>query len=262
LENPDLRIYGLIGRSLLHSFSPAFFLDKFQREGIQDVEYLKLELSEIADISSLLTSESRICGFNVTIPYKQDIIPYLDRVDPVAREIGAVNTVLVERVKATGAQLIPGVHLSGFNTDVFGFRDSVKPLIRAGTERALVLGTGGSAKAVSYMLRSMGIRVLQVSRNPEGPEQIGWNQLNEYVIRHHLLIVNTTPLGQYPNADQYPELPYEAITADHVLYDLIYNPEETNFLLKGQMKGAQIQNGYSMLCIQAEYSWKIWQEGG
>jgi shikimate dehydrogenase len=255
-----MRLYGLVGRVLTHSFSPDYFSEKFKSESISDTLYQKWELPDIGGIKSLVQNEPLISGFNVTIPYKQEILPWLDAIDPAAEAIGAVNTVVVKSDAEQPDQKIPGRRLKGYNTDVLGFSDSIKPLIRAGTERALVLGTGGSSLAVCYVLRALGIRVLQVSRNPVGADQIGWQSINEYVIRHHRLIVNTTPLGQYPNTAESPVLPYEHIGSGHVLYDLIYNPAETLFLQRGRESGALVQNGYGMLCLQADYSWKIWQD--
>jgi shikimate dehydrogenase len=231
LEKVEERLYGLIGKSLPHSFSPSYFAEKFAKQGIQHTRYQKWELPEIGGISELLLASPEIKGFNVTIPYKQEILPFLDAIDPVAREIGAVNTVLVEVVDRRDGQKILGRRLTGFNTDAYGFRDSLKPLLKAGVERALVLGTGGSSKAVCY------------------------------VLRHHLLIVNTTPLGQYPAIAERPALLYSHLGPSHILYDLIYNPSETQFLKEGISRGAQVQNGYNMLCLQAEYSWEIWQKG-
>lgn len=254
--------FGLVGRTLPHSFSPAYFKEKFLRDGISNAEYLKWELSDIRRIPQWILSDSRIIGFNVTIPYKEEILAYLDELDPIAKAVGAVNTVYVERKAPDNLQKIPGCFLRGFNTDVTGFRDSVKPLLRAGTDRALVLGTGGSSKAVAYVLKSIGIQVLFVSRKPTGSHQISWADLNEYVIRHHRLIVNTTPLGQFPNICEAPPLPYAHLGSEHVLYDLIYNPTETAFLRMGKEHGAQVQNGYAMLCLQAEASWSIWQNKG
>lgn len=261
LEKVEERLYGLIGKSLPHSFSPSYFAEKFVKQGIQHTRYQKWELPEIGGISELLLASPEIKGFNVTIPYKQEILPFLDAIDPVAREIGAVNTVLVEVVDRRDGQKILGRRLTGFNTDAYGFRDSLKPLLKAGVERALVLGTGGSSKAVCYVLRRLGLGVLLVSRNPQGASQIGWEHVNEYVMRHHLLIVNTTPLGQYPAIAERPALLYSHLGPSHILYDLIYNPSETQFLKEGISRGAQVQNGYNMLCLQAEYSWEIWQKG-
>ena len=236
-----MRHYGIIGYPLQHSFSAKYFNEKFAKEGIcaeyslypVQIESLKLK------VESLLAS---LDGFNVTLPYKQAIIPYLDRLDETAQAVGAVN-VVYKRV--------------GYNTDCLGFIESIRPLIRDFDRKALVLGTGGASKAVCYGLKSLGISPTLVSRTPkEG--MLGYEDLTEAVMSEHTIIVNSTPLGMFPDVNSCPDIPYEQITARHLLFDCIYNPEVTLFLRKGQEQGATIQNGIGMLLGQAKAAWSIW----
>ena len=238
--------FGLIGRNLAHSFSASYFNDRFGREGIH-ARYENVELPAITDFMPWLQRQSGFVGFNVTVPYKQSIMPYIDEIDQEAREVGAVNTICCT---ANG--------LHGYNTDVYGFRESIKPFLRHGQERALILGTGGAASAVAHVLRGIGLDVTFVSREPQGEKQFGYNQLNEFVMKHFLLIVNATPIGTYPNVEQKPPLPYASLGAMHTLYDLVYNPEETAFLREGKARGALTINGADMLRLQAERSWELW----
>ena len=236
-----MRHYGIIGYPLQHSFSAKYFNEKFAKEGIE-AEY-SLYPTKVEDlrlkIEDLLSS---LDGFNVTLPYKQAIIPYLDRLDDTAQAVGAVN-VVYKRV--------------GYNTDCLGFIESIRPLIRDFDRKALVLGTGGASKAVCYGLKSLGISPTLVSRTPkEG--MLGYGDLTEAVMRDHTIIVNSTPLGMFPDVNSCPEIPYEQITARHLLFDCIYNPEVTLFLRKGQEQGATIQNGIGMLLGQAKAAWSIW----
>lgn len=240
-----MREYGLIGKSLKHSFSIRYFSEKFKNEKI-DAVFQNFEIESIDDFPQVLSSHPKLCGLSVTIPYKTTIIPYLDVVSEDAKQINSVNS-----IKITNGRTI------GYNTDVIGFKQSLKPFLKHGMERALILGTGGASKAVAYALRQIGLEVTLVSRNPkEG--RLGYNQINEFVMRAFKLIVNTTPLGMYPNIDTFPDIPYEYLTEEHLLYDLTYNPDTTVFLQKGKARGATIVNGLSMLHIQAEASWEIW----
>ena len=236
-----MRHYGIIGFPLLHSFSAKYFSEKFAREHI-DAEYslYPLEVESLkSKVESLLDS---LDGFNVTMPYKQTIIPYLDRLDETAQAVGAVN-VVHQRV--------------GYNTDCIGFMESMRPLLRAEDKEALVLGTGGASKAVCYGLKQLGINPTLVSRTPkEG--MLGYQDLTKEVIEAHSIIVNSTPLGMLPNVDSCPDIPYEWITARHLLFDCVYNPEETLFLRKGKAQGARVRNGMEMLTGQAQAAWKIW----
>ncbi len=242
-----MKSFGLIGRSLQHSFSKDYFDKKFIKEKIQDCEYALFELSKIEEIKFLTQNNPQLRGLNVTIPYKESVIPFLDEIDAESKEIGAVNTIKILNGK-----------LKGYNTDVIGFRNSIKPFLENIHTRALILGSGGASKAIANVLKKLGIQVLFVSRNPKGDHQISYADINEYVIKHHLLIINTTPLGTFPNVEEMPTLPYHLLTPQHFLYDLVYNPTETQFLKKGKEKGAICINGEQMLKIQAEEAWKIW----
>ena len=236
-----MRHYGIIGFPLLHSFSARYFNEKFATEHIEaeyslyptGIEDLRFKIEDLLD---------SLDGFNVTLPYKQTIIPFLDRLDETAQAIGAVN-VVYKRV--------------GYNTDCLGFMESIKPLLRTYDHKALVLGTGGASKAACYGLRKLGITPTLVSRNPkEG--QLGYDDLTPEIMAEHTIIVNCTPLGMYPDVESCPDIPYELISARHLLFDCVYNPEETLFLQKGKAQGATIQNGIGMLYGQAKEAWKIW----
>ncbi len=240
-----MKKYGLIGYPLGHSFSKGYFAEKFKRESIRNCSYDNYPLENISQFLELVL-ENQLKGLNVTIPYKQEIIPYLDALDETAAKIGAVNT-----IKFIDKTLI------GFNTDVYGFEQSLKPLLKKHHSRALVLGTGGSSKAVIHALSKLGISYQYVSRN-EQKGIVSYNQLNEAFIQDYKLIINTTPLGMYPKVETAPAIPYSVITKEHLLYDLVYNPEKTKFLLNGQQQGAVIKNGLDMLKLQAEKAWEIW----
>ncbi len=248
-----MRFFGLIGKSLEHSFSPVFFKEKFEKEGITDCFYNLYPLKNIDEFNYLIHDFSELSGLNVTIPYKQDIIPFLDAIDTSAKKIGAVNTIKFQWNQNK-------LELIGYNTDFFGFIDSIKPLLKPLHNKALVLGTGGSSLAVIYGLKKLGINYQQVSRTPKKSDVIDYSSITAELIREHKIIINTTPLGMYPKIDEYPDIPYYAITKEHILFDLIYNPKQTEFLGKGKIQGATIKNGFEMLMIQAEYSWKIWNE--
>jgi len=245
-----MRFFGLIGKSLEHSFSPVYFKEKFEREGIQDSYYQLFPLKTIDEFNQLISDFSELTGVNVTIPYKQSIIPFLDEIDENAKEINAVNTIKFERINS---KLI----LKGFNTDYLGFMDSLKPYLKECHKSALILGTGGSSAAVAYALKKMGINYIKVSRSPVR-EVLSYKELTEEIMREYNLIINTTPLGMFPDVETYPIIPYSAISKNHILFDLIYNPIKTVFLKKGEEKGATIINGAEMLISQAEYAWKIW----
>ncbi|MFC2152081.1 shikimate dehydrogenase family protein [Bacteroidota bacterium] len=245
-----MRFFGLIGKSLEHSFSPIFFKEKFEEEGITDCFYNLYPLKLIGEINQLVSDFSELSGLNVTIPYKQEVIPFLDELDDNAKVIGAVNTIKFEWINNK-------LKLKGYNTDYLGFIDSIKPHLKEHHKSALILGSGGSSLAIAYALKKLNINYVKVSRNPR-VDIISYNSLSEEIIKEYKLIINTTPLGMYPNNNQFPELPYDAITKNHILYDLIYNPNQTEFLRKGKEKGATIKNGFEMLINQAEYSWKIW----
>lgn len=241
-----MRQFGLIGYPLGHSFSKGYFAEKFAREGIEDASYDNFELSDIAQFPTLVQSQPNLVGLNVTIPYKQAVIPYLGELDAAAQQIGAVNT-----IKFTNGRLL------GYNTDYVGFRDSLKPLLKPNHTKALILGTGGSSKAVEYALGLLGIQHRYVSREPKDG-QLSYGQLTETLMQEYTLIINTTPLGMHPNVDACPDIPYHHLTPKHLLYDLVYNPAETQFLAKGRAVGADTKNGLQMLGLQAEAAWGIW----
>ncbi len=240
--------YGLLGKKLGHSFSPDYFKGKFEREGLIHSSYEIFEIPTIDEFKNLIQSNSDIAGLNVTVPYKEQIIPYLDRLDEVASEIGAVNTVLFQE-----GQLI------GSNTDAYGFQRSLAAVFKPYHERALILGTGGASKAVAYTLKKLGVDFVFVSRIPKNG-QLHYEDLNRYVIKHYPLIINTTPLGMFPDIEGCPDIPFDDLTEKNLLYDLVYNPKETLFLRKGKEKGAAILNGYRMLVLQAERSWELWNQ--
>lgn len=248
-----MKIYGLIGKSLQHSFSPDYFSKKFKEENLKDCYYELYQLNSINDFPEIISKNTQLVGLNVTIPYKQSIIPYIDKLDIHAEKIGAINTIKIERCDNKTV-------LTGYNTDYLGFIDSIKPLITNFDTKALILGTGGSSVAVSYALNLLGIKNKFVSRNPIKEDSISYSDLNEKIIQSHQIIINTTPLGMFPDIENQPNIPYHLLTSDHLLFDLIYNPTETNFLKRGRLSGAKIKNGIEMLGFQAEYSWKIWND--
>lgn len=248
-----MRRFGLIGYPLSHTFSPTYFAQKFSNESISEATYEAFPLASISDFPKLLNAHPDFRGLNVTIPYKESVIPFLDQLHPTAEAVGAVNTI---RIHQQNGQRM----LAGFNTDVEGFTGSLKPLIKAQHQRALVLGSGGAAKAVCFGLEQLGISAQVVSRSPEG-NQIDYAALNADIIHSHPLIVNTSPVGQHPNTAASPDIPYNHLTSDHLLFDLIYNPAETTFLQRGAARGAVTKNGLEMLELQAEGSWRIWNEG-
>lgn len=250
-----MNTYGLIGKSLKHSFSQVFFEEKFKKEGLADCQYRLFELPAITDLAQLLVSEPDMRGFNVTIPYKKSILPYLDELSPEAAAIGAVNVVkLVHEVK--GVKEVNEVWLKGYNTDAEGFALSLKGVVLP--EKALVLGTGGAASAVSFVLRQRGIPFLQVSRS-SGRGDLTYAEVTEEVLRDYRFVINCTPVGTLGEGQRLLPLPYEALTSAHFLYDLVYNPEVTPFLEKGKQYGARTQNGLKMLHLQAEAAWRIWR---
>lgn len=241
-----MKVYGIIGYPLGHSFSRSYFTEKFLREGIRDCTYENFPLSSITELPALLNAEPLLCGFNVTIPYKEQVLPYLDELSEEVRKIGACNCVRIVNGKKTG-----------FNTDVIGFEGSLLHAFPRLPERALVLGTGGAAKAVEFVLNKRSVSFQYVSRSPR-PGQLSYKDLTQSTLSNHLLIINTTPLGMHPLEEQCPPLPYEYVGEKHCLFDLIYNPAKTLFLKKGEENGARIQNGMEMLLLQAAENWKIW----
>jgi shikimate dehydrogenase len=246
-------MYGLIGYPLSHSFSKEFFTRKFADERILNEEYLNFPLRDILEFPELIHSRPELKGLNVTIPYKEKIIPFLNELDPISSEIGAVNTI---RIESSGKTKF----LRGFNTDTYGFRRSLEETItdKLKISRALILGTGGASKAVAYTLKQMNIEFSFVSSS--STTALSYDSLDKDIIRSCGLIVNTSPLGMYPNIMECPVIPYEYLTESHLLFDLIYNPALTSFLKKGQERGAIICNGLKMLEYQALKSWEIWNE--
>ena len=245
--------YGLIGFPLKHSFSAKFFAEKFHREEI-NAEYLNFEIEDIHEIRRVILFHQHLKGLNVTIPYKEKVLPFLHDISPEAKKIGAVNTIRVDRK--------PGdmyfYRLTGYNTDYIGFRDSLLPLLNPAIHRkALILGTGGASKAVAQALQDLHISWQYVSRTP-GENRLTYDLLTPEVMSTHQLIVNASPVGTFPHSDACPDIPYQLLTADHLLYDLVYNPEETLFLKKGKAQGTLIKNGREMLEIQAGAAWEIW----
>ncbi len=244
-----MKKYGLIGYPLGHSFSMGYFNEKFKNEAINAV-YENFEIPDIQDITTVIGSNPDLAGFNVTIPYKEKVMDYLDYIAPEAAEIGAVNVV---KVTHNGERAV----LKGFNSDVVGFVNSIKPLLRPLHKKALVLGTGGASKAVEYGLRKLGLETIKVSRT-EKDNTITYGQVTPELLSEYKVIVNCTPCGMAPHFDECLNLPYDSIDDSFLLYDLIYNPEETLFLRKGKEKDATVKNGLEMLLLQAEEGWNIW----
>lgn len=241
-----MRRFGLIGFPLSHSFSQKYFTEKFQREHITGAVYENFPLATIEELTGVLKKYPDLEGINVTIPYKEKVIPFLSHQNEVVKATGACNCIKIVDGK-----------LEGHNTDVAGFEISLNKFWEPYHKKALVLGTGGAAKAVHYVLHKKGIEYIEVSRNPQGKQQISYDDVDA-VMHDHLLVINTTPLGMYPNVDEYPPIAYDMLTPRHYLFDLTYNPPVTAFLKKGEEKGALVRNGGEMLVIQAEESWKIW----
>ena len=242
-------LFGLVGYPLGHSFSESFFNNKFNSEGI-DAQYLNFEIPNINEFRNIINNNTNLRGLNVTIPYKEQVIPYLDDIDITASEIGAVNVVKFIR---NGNNLI----LKGFNSDVIGFCNSLKPLLKPHHTHALVLGTGGAAKAIAHGLKSLGIEPIYVSRTKKDGV-LTYNELTPEIIEKYQVIVNTTPAGMYPNVDTCPDIPYHLLTPQHLCYDVVYNPEVTLFMKKSQEQGAMVKNGLEMLILQALAAWEIW----
>lgn len=241
--------YGLIGYPLGHSFSKSYFNEKFENEGI-NAEYINFEIPTLDSLPEILASNPELKGLNVTIPYKEKVISYLDSISPEARAIGAVNVI---RVDHKGND----TYLKGFNSDVIGFTKNIEPLLERFHKKALILGTGGASKAINFGLKSLGLETVFVSRF-ERPGTIQYSQITPDIIQEYNVIVNCTPCGMYPHIDECPQLPYEAMTSKNILYDLLYNPDETLFMKKGAQHGATVKNGLEMLLLQAFASWEFW----
>lgn len=243
--------YGLIGYPLGHSFSISYFNEKFQNEGI-DAVYENFEIPQIDNLEEVLNINPELKGLNVTIPYKEKVLNYLDNVSPEARAIGAVNVIKVEH---NGNDIT----LTGYNSDVIGFTKSIEPMLQRYHKKALILGTGGASKAINYGLKSLGLETVFVSRY-ERPGTICYKDITPEVVKEYNVIVNCTPVGMFPKTDKCPDLPYEAMDSHTILYDLIYNPDETLFMNKGKQYGATVKNGLEMLLLQAFASWDFWNK--
>jgi shikimate dehydrogenase len=243
-----MKLYGLIGYPLGHSFSKKYFTEKFIKEGITDCRYELFAIPSIKDLPLVINSNPDLKGLNVTIPYKQNVLEYVNETSDAVKKIGAANT-----IKFDGDKII------AYNTDVIGFENSLLQKLKPSHQKALVLGTGGSSKAIQYVLKKLGIDFLLVTRSQSLQQgSINYSMVDEAIIKDHQLVINCTPVGMYPNVNEYPQLPYKFLSDQHYLYDLIYKPEKTLFLKRGEERGARIQNGLDMLTIQAEESWKIW----
>lgn len=252
-ENNSVMNFGLLGKSLSHSFSKSYFDSKFLAEKRTNYSYSNFDLQNLDSFLALI-AEHNLSGLNVTKPYKELVIPYLNELDSIAKEIGAVNCINI-------SQKDNKPYLKGYNTDYYGFAQSIKPFIEPNHQRALVLGTGGASKAVYFALKNIGVDVYFVSTGDKKAENyFHYNELNEYVLSAFKLIVNCTPLGLYPAIENCPDISYQYLTPEHLMYDLIYNPEETLFLKKGKAQGAVTINGLNMLKLQADKAWEIWNQ--
>ena len=243
-----MKTFALVGRNISYSFSRRYFAEKFAQEKIIDCEYINFNIPTIEALPALICATPTLVGMNVTIPYKEAVLPLLDQQSEELVAIKACNTI---KIGSSG-------QLKGYNTDYIGFRDSLVPYLKPHHNRALILGTGGASKAVAFALSQLGIPYQLVSREASSVA-LSYHELTKEVIQSHFLIVNTTPLGTSPKIEEFPPIPYQWITREHLLYDLIYNPEKTTFLAKGEAQGATIINGYSMLVLQAEAAWEIWK---
>ncbi len=246
-ENKQVR-FGLVGKNISYSFSKGYFTKKFNFLELNNYSYENFDIQKIEEFNNIFEGENNIKGLNVTIPYKEAVMQYLAELDPEAETIGAVNTI---KVTPNG--------LKGYNTDGYGFQKSIEPYIKKHHTKALILGTGGASKAIAHVLQKLGLAYAFVSRKSK-TGQYTYDNLSKVILDEYTVIVNCTPLGTHPNIDQKPDIPYSFLTSKHLLFDLIYNPEKTTFLLEGENRGASICNGSEMLEFQAEKAWKIWQE--
>ena len=244
--------YGLIGYPLKHSFSIVYFNEKFKAENI-DAEYVNFEIPRIEEFMEVVEENPNLCGLNVTIPYKEQVIPYLDELDKDTAKIGAVNVIKIIRQPKGKVKLV------GYNSDIIGFTRSFEPLLKPDVHtHALILGTGGASKAIFRGLENLGIKSTFVSRTKKNDEVMTYEELTPEVMQQYKIIVNCTPVGMYPKVDECPAIPYDQLTTDHLLYDLLYNPDETLFMKKGRAQGATVKNGLEMLLLQAFAAWEIW----
>lgn len=245
-----MKLYGLIGYPLGHSFSKQYFTEKFEKEGINDCQFETFPIASIQEFPQLLVSNPLLKGLSVTIPYKEKVLQFVHELSPEVKEIGATNSIKISQGK-----------LTAFNTDIAGFEQSFTKLLQSFHSRALVLGTGGASKAVQFVLRKLNIPYLVVSRTATNiPASITYADLDEAIMKDYTIIINCSPVGMYPNQQEAPAIPYQLLTGTHYLYDLVYKPADTQFLQRGKQMGASVQNGYEMLLLQAEESWRIWND--
>ncbi len=240
------KIFGLVGRNISYSFSRGYFSEKFKNLNLSNYEYLNFDIQKIDEFPQII-KQPYLSGLNVTIPYKEEVFSYMDKISKKAKKIGAINTIKITKKGK----------LKGFNTDEYGFRNSLKPLLKKHHKKALILGTGGASKAVAYALKKLKIKYKFVSRTKDENHFL-YSDLSKEILKKYTLIINCTPLGTHPNIEVCPKIPYEFLTKKHLLYDLVYNPKESLFLKKGKKQGATIKNGQQMLELQAEKAWKIW----
>mgnify|MGYP006162803471 FL=1 len=250
IQTTFMRTFGLIGFPLSASFSKQFFADKFKTEGIKDCKYELHPVPQAKDMLDLIEADPLLCGLNVTIPHKVSVMPFMTELDDAAEKIGAVNCISIDQ---SGDK----PRLKGYNTDVYGFEESLKPLLKAHHKKALIFGDGGAAMAVKYVFNKLQIPFISVVRNAH-PNAVLYSSVTKDVLEEYTILVNTTPLGMFPNIDSFPPIPYQHLSEQHLAYDLVYNPEETQFLAKAKAQGAAIKNGLEMLHLQAERSWDIW----
>lgn len=240
--------YGLIGKDISYSFSERYFKEKFNKLDLDSYKYQNFDIDTIEKFIGIIKKTKNLKGLNVTIPYKEAVLDYLDEIDEKAAKIGAVNTI----------KILKNGRLKGFNTDVYGFQKSIGQHLKKHHQKALILGTGGASKGVIFVLKKMNIKVLSVSRNPDKRDEISYDDVSESIINEYSIIVNCSPVGTHPNTEEYPNIPYQYLTSRHLMFDLIYNPSRTLFLKKGLEKGSTICNGLLMLELQAEKAWEIW----
>jgi shikimate dehydrogenase len=246
-----MKEFGLIGYPLGHSYSQKYFEQKFKDMGMEDVKYTLFPISEIHKITNIVSSHKNLCGLNITTPYKELVIPFLHDIEPVIMKLGTVNVVKVKRTEKSFL-------LKGYNTDIYGLHKIFDELDILPETKALILGSGGSGKTTSYVLEEKGISYTVVSRNPSNLQQLTYDNITEAVIKNHKLIINATPIGMYPNFDNFPKIPYQYITNEHICFDLVYNPDQTMFIKKCGEVGAKTVNGLAMLYEQADKAWEIW----
>lgn len=249
MANSNIEKYGLIGKNISYSFSKQYFTDKFKQENLPNFSYENFDISDINQLESIVAETLYLKGLNVTIPYKESVFPFLDKIDKKALAIGAVNTIKITKKQK----------LKGYNTDYYGFKKAIKPYLKPHHKKAFILGTGGASKAVAYALHTLEIDYKFVSRNPK-TEQLSYKDLNSEIFNEYHIVINCTPLGTFPNISEFPPLPYSFFTNKHLAFDLIYNPAETSFLQKAKEFKSETLNGYQMLIFQAEKAWRIWNK--